>query len=114
MTYKRSAKGDKLPGKEWRILAESADGVVVTLGKYDTKESAESDRARIAEEGFYRNLKITYSPPPAKPAEGEEVVVEPERRPARAHVEPDIVEAVVVDEEPVGVEEEELDGEVPE
>lgn len=104
MTYKRNVKGDKLQGKEWRLLAESTDGVVVTLGKYDTKESAESDRARIAEEGYYRKLKITYSPTPVKPAEGEEAEAEPERKPVAAHKAPDIVEVVGVDEEAVVVE----------
>jgi len=110
MTYKRSVKGDKLPGKEWRILAESSDGVVVTLGKYDTKESAELDRARIAEEGFYRELKITYSPPPVKPAEGDVAEAEPERKPVVAHAEPDIVHVIEADDEAVVLAEDGLEG----
>lgn len=117
MSYKRGAKGqDKALGKAWRILAESTDGLVVTLGKYDTKESAEADKVRIEEEGFYRKVKITYTPIEPKPGEEAEPAVEAheERRPrARRPAEeaeeaiPDIAEVV----EPVELgedEEEEL------
>jgi hypothetical protein len=85
MSYKRGAKAaDKGLGKAWRVLGESTDGKVVTLGKYETKESAEADKTRIEEEGFYHKLKITYTPIEVKPEE----LVEPavaevveERRP---------------------------------
>lgn len=85
MSYKRGAKAaDKGQGKAWRLQGESTDGKVVTLGKYDTKESAESDRARIEEEGFYRKLKIIHTPIIPKPeelAEPVEAEVAEERRP---------------------------------
>lgn len=65
MAYKRTAKSaDKLAGKAWKIQGESSDGKVVTLGRYDTEESAKSDQTRILEDGFYRKLKIVYTPPP--------------------------------------------------
>jgi len=68
MAYKRTAKsGDKQAGKAWKIQGESSDGKIVTLGRYDTEESAKSDQARILEDGYYRKLKIVYTPPPSTP-----------------------------------------------
>ena len=121
MSYKRGAKSqDKLVGKDWRIQAESVDGLLVTLGKYDTKEGAETDMARIEEEGFYRKPTITYTPPvEPKPGEEEakaEAVVVEERRPRARRTgsavvveEPDFVAAV--EEEVVAIEGDEPIGE---
>ncbi len=68
MAYKRTTKsGDKSAGKAWKIQGESSDGKIVTLGRYDTEESAKVDQARILEDGYYRKLKIVYTPPPSTP-----------------------------------------------
>lgn len=116
MSYKRGAKSqDKTVGKAWRILGESIDGKQVILGKYETEESAKADMARILEEGFYRKIKIAYSPIEPKPGEAEEaeaeVVVE-ERRP-RAKRAPAVVEEAEP-EVPVLDEEEEVEIDVDE
>jgi len=63
MAYQRNTKDpDEPPGKQWRVQAESNDGLVVTLGKYDTQATAETDFNRIVEEGFYQKPRIV-SPP---------------------------------------------------
>ncbi len=72
MAYQRAAKDkDEPPGKQWSIQAQSPDGVTVTLGKYDTKTSAESDFHRIVDEGFYSKALIV------EPPEGVERIPEP-------------------------------------
>ncbi len=67
-----SSKGKEKPQKVYRVEAESSDGVVVTLGRYETKESAESDSRRIVEDAYYTNVNIIHTPPPEpEPEEGE-------------------------------------------
>ncbi len=53
----------------WRIRGKASDGMIVTLGKYDTKKKAEADCERFVREG-YGNVKldpIKLPPPPEEP-----------------------------------------------
>lgn len=52
----------------WRVRGKSSDSRVVTLGKYDTEAEAKVDRARIIDEGFYRNVRIEQVPVALTPA----------------------------------------------
>ena len=74
MAYNRNLKDrDAPPTKQWRVQGVSTDGVTVTLGRYDTEASAELDRTRILDGGFYKKVKIVEPPElPAEPEEGEE------------------------------------------
>ena len=49
------------PPKLWRLEGRSPEGMCVTLGRYVTKEEAEPDLERLADDGFYEKLKITKS-----------------------------------------------------
>ncbi len=70
MAYGRSSKGQDKPPKSWSIQAKSGDGVTVTLGKFETEESAKADHSRIVDEGYYQKVEIIFTPPPPDP-EGE-------------------------------------------
>ncbi len=52
--------------KHWRLRGRAADGLMVTLGRYDTEEEAQADSKRLAVSGAYRDLVI--QPLEAKPA----------------------------------------------
>ena len=36
----------------WRIRGKASDGMIVTLGKYDSKNKAEADSERFIREGY--------------------------------------------------------------
>lgn len=56
--------------KRWRICAVAADGLRVTLGRYDTREEADADFRRLATSA-YRNVVIEpLVVAPAPQAEG--------------------------------------------
>ncbi len=81
MAYQRAAKDpDEPPGKQWSVQAKSSDGTTVTLGKYDTQASAESDLKRIADEGFYQKPKIVAPPDPPPETPGETPTETPEKK----------------------------------
>ncbi len=42
----------------WRLRGKAADGLVVTLGRYETTAEAEADLARMSVGGAYRNLVL--------------------------------------------------------
>lgn len=42
----------------WRIRAESSDGLMVTLGKYDTEAEAKAEYDRIKKDKSYRNVTL--------------------------------------------------------
>lgn len=44
--------------KHWRVRATAADGLTVTLGRYETEEEAREDSERFAERDGYRALAI--------------------------------------------------------
>jgi len=44
--------------KHWRLRATAADGLVVTLGRYETAEEADADCGKFALQGEYRNLAV--------------------------------------------------------
>ncbi len=46
------------PPKHWRLRATAADGLVVTLGRYETAEQAHADCAKLAEQGGYRDFAV--------------------------------------------------------
>lgn len=52
----------------WRIQAKAKDGQLVTLGKYRTREEADSDFARFQKDAQYRDMKLNEIPPPPAPA----------------------------------------------
>jgi hypothetical protein len=43
---------------QWRLEGTSGDGARVTLGKYHTREQAETDRDKFTQAGYYRELRI--------------------------------------------------------
>ncbi len=56
--------------KLWRIRGKARDGLVVTLGRYETEPQAQVDLQRLTQDGGYRNLElqaITPPPPPPPP-----------------------------------------------
>jgi hypothetical protein len=44
--------------KHWRLRGRAADGLVVTLGRYETEEEAQADSKRLAVGGAYRDLVV--------------------------------------------------------
>lgn len=44
--------------KSWRLSGRATDGQVVTLGRYETLEEANADRARFAAGSTYRDLEV--------------------------------------------------------
>jgi hypothetical protein len=50
--------------KLWRIRGKARDGLVVTLGKYETEREAQLDLQRFTKSGGYRNLVVEALPPP--------------------------------------------------
>ncbi len=53
--------------KLWRIRGKARDGLVVTLGRYETEPEAQSDLERLARDGRYRNLGLETITPPSSP-----------------------------------------------
>ncbi len=53
--------------KLWRIRGKAKDGLVVTLGRYETEAEAQTELQRLAREGQYRNLLLQPLAPPAPP-----------------------------------------------
>lgn len=61
------------PQKLWRLQGTAPDGLIVTLGRYETAEQAQADHAHFAEQGGYRDLSVKPiepkpDPPPAEDA----------------------------------------------
>ena len=55
--------------KLWRIRGKARDGLVVTLGRYETEPEAQTDLLRLTNYGGYRNLALeAITPRPAAPA----------------------------------------------
>jgi len=52
--------------KRWRLRGTAADGLTVTLGRYETEEEACADSSRLALGGAYRDLVV--QPLEVKPA----------------------------------------------
>ncbi len=52
--------------KLWRIRGQAPDGLVVTLGRYETEPEAQLDLQRLTDRGGYRNLTLQpiAAPPP--------------------------------------------------
>lgn len=53
--------------KLWRIRGKARDGLIVTLGRYETEPEAQVDMQRLIQDGSYRNLEIQPLAPPAPP-----------------------------------------------
>jgi len=52
--------------KRWRVQGKATDGLVVTLGRFDTEEEARAECARLVAEATYRELTVQpIAPPPA-------------------------------------------------
>ncbi len=66
MPPKWSAKWN-LP-KHWRLRATAADGLAVTLGRYETAEQAHEDCGKLTERGGYRDLTVQPIAPRPDPA----------------------------------------------
>ncbi len=52
----------------WRLRGKARDGLIVTLGRYETTPEAEADLARVTAGGGYRNLvleALEVAPQPA-------------------------------------------------
>ncbi len=46
------------PTKRWRVRGKAADGLVVTLGRYETAEQAHADCKRLEAQAEYRDLTV--------------------------------------------------------
>jgi hypothetical protein len=54
--------------KLWRIRGKAPDGLIVTLGRYDTEAQAEADLQRFVTEQVYRDVAVeAISPRPPGP-----------------------------------------------
>jgi hypothetical protein len=51
----------------WRLRGKAADGLVVTLGRYESTVEAEADLARMTAGGTYRNLVLQPLEPAPEP-----------------------------------------------
>lgn len=49
------------PPKNWRVEAQSPEGIRVTLGRFVTKEEAEPEVERIKQDGFYTKVRLVES-----------------------------------------------------
>jgi hypothetical protein len=56
MATKWSAKWNQ--PKLWRLRGKAVDGMMVTLGRYETQEEAQTDCSKFAATGGYRELAI--------------------------------------------------------
>ncbi len=65
MPVKRPAKWNQ--PKYWRVRARAADGLIVTLGRYETQEEAHADCGKLAEQGIYRDLTVQAIEPKPEP-----------------------------------------------
>jgi hypothetical protein len=52
----------------FRIVGKSGDGLVVTLGKYRSRDEAELDHARLVKDAYYRDVTIDEIALPTPPA----------------------------------------------
>jgi hypothetical protein len=62
------------PPKHWRVRATAADGLIVTLGRYETPEEAHADSDKFAASGQYRDLAVQPIAPRPDPAAAESAV----------------------------------------
>ncbi len=57
------------PPKHWRVRGRAVDGLIVTLGRYETAEEAHAQSGKLAESGEYRDLAVEpIAPRPAAAA----------------------------------------------
>ena len=54
----------------WRLRGKAVDGLVVTLGRYETTDEAQADLARMTVGGAYRDLVLQPLEPAPAPAPG--------------------------------------------
>ncbi len=54
--------------KKWRVRGKAADGLMVTLGRYNTEEEARADCQKFADEATYRDVTVQPIPPAPTPA----------------------------------------------
>lgn len=66
MHTKWSAKWNR--PKYWRVRATAADGLAVTLGRYETAEEAHADSDAFTRGGRYRDLAVQAIEPRPDPA----------------------------------------------
>lgn len=62
------------PGKQgipklWRVQGKATDGLVVTLGRFDTQEQANLEAERLISEAAYRDV-VVQAIIPTTPPEG--------------------------------------------
>lgn len=58
------------PPHGWRLVGKSGDGLLVTLGKYQTREEAEKEMGDHIRKGYYRDIAVrSIDPPKAKVAD---------------------------------------------
>lgn len=57
--------------KSWRLRAIAADGVAVTLGRYETAEEAAAECSKFAAEGRYSDLAVERIEPRPQPADAD-------------------------------------------
>ncbi len=51
----------------WRLRGKARDGLVVTLGRYETTDAAQADLARMTADGGYRDLVLQALEPAPQP-----------------------------------------------
>jgi len=62
----------KVEPKRWAIRGQSTDGMMVTLGRYETEEEAKDDLVALTKEGRYRDMEILKLDVPDPPPDDEE------------------------------------------
>ncbi|HVP13754.1 MAG TPA: hypothetical protein VMV94_21440 [Phycisphaerae bacterium] len=71
--------------KHWRLRATAADGLTITLGRYETAEQAHADRETFAGQGGYRNLSVERIEPKPEPPPSADGTPPPRRRYSHGH-----------------------------
>jgi hypothetical protein len=49
------------------VQGKAADGLTVTLGRYDTEDEANLECAKFVREGLYRDVRVAPIPPVSNP-----------------------------------------------
>ncbi len=73
--------------KLWRVQGKASDGLVVTLGRFETEEQAKAEAERLVADAAYRDIVVQAIVPAPRPesADGPATPASPPGRAAPPH-----------------------------